>query len=380
MSLKIDKNHNEEPLVKQINKWTNKSNKLSFHEKPQNMISECMNKLQEDIDFTKKENIQNFFNEKYSEFSENFELSDFIGCGSEGYVYKGFYKKNKRPVAIKFIKMKYNKNKEKLNTRINQEIDICKKLHNINIIETYAHVKINDNYNFYILEYGKNGDLEYFLKYLLRRSLISETAINYFCKQILDGLNYLHKKCKIVHMDIKPSNILIDSTLCAKITDFSVSCSYKHFDSNNLVKFPFVGTSKFMPPEIINETIMKVKEAEKIDIYSLGSTLYYLFFGYYPYKLNEVKGKDYDNILEKIKNENLEFPIERKISILFKDFLNKTLEKDYNKRINIKDALNHPWIKASQAIFNEKENLGNLESFLIKIITDDIPNFNNLIN
>ena len=128
MSLKIDKNHNEEPLVKQINKWTNKSNKLSFHEKPQNMISECMYKLQEDIDFTKKENIQNFFNEKYSEFSESFELSDFIGSGSEGYVYKGFYKKNKRPVAIKFIKIKNNKNKEKINTRINQEIEICKKL------------------------------------------------------------------------------------------------------------------------------------------------------------------------------------------------------------------------------------------------------------
>ena len=83
--------------------------------------------------------------------------------------------------------------------------------------------------------------------------------------------------------------------------------------------------------------------------------------------------------LAKIKNEKLEFPEGRKISSLFKDFLIKTLEKDYSKRINLREALNHPWIKASKAIFDEKENLGCLENFLIKLITDGIANFNELI-
>ena len=83
--------------------------------------------------------------------------------------------------------------------------------------------------------------------------------------------------------------------------------------------------------------------------------------------------------MQQIHKEKLEFPKERKISNLFKDFLEKTLEKDYRKRIGIREALDHPWIKASKAIFDEKENLGCLENFLIKLITDNIANFNELI-
>ena len=380
-TLELEKIQNKITLENMNQKETNKSSK-SPSTKPQTNNSEIKSPFIEEPDLTNKVELESFLKEKYSQFFDNFELSDFINSGSEGYVYKGFFKSNKRQIAIKFTKFKYNKNntnKEKVYSRIIQEMNISKKLHNKNIMETYAHVKIDDDYNFCVLEYGKNGDLEYFLKHLLKRSLISETAINYFSKQILEGLEYLHRQCKIVHMDIKPGNILIDSNLCAKIADFSVSCSYGNFEPDNIVKFPFVGTGKFMPPEIIAKNNMKIKDSEKIDIYSLGVSLYYLFYGIHPYKLYEVKGKEYNNILDKIKNEKLEFPKERKISSFFKDFLVKTLEKDFNKRISIKEALNHPWIKASQAIFNEKENLGCLENFLIKIITDDIANFNDLI-
>ena len=83
--------------------------------------------------------------------------------------------------------------------------------------------------------------------------------------------------------------------------------------------------------------------------------------------------------MRQIQTKKLEFPEKRKISLKFKDFLGKCLEKDYKKRIGIREAFNHPWIKASKAIFDEKENLGCLENFLIKMITDNISNFNELI-
>ena len=134
-----------------------------------------------------------------------------------------------------------------------------------------------------------------------------------------------------------------------------------------------------MAPEILSKEHMKIKETEKIDIYSFGVSLYYLFYGEYPYKLKEVKGKDYNNILNKIKDEELTFPEKRKISNLFKDFFEKTLEKDYKKRLSIKQALDHPWIKGSQIIFDEKENTYCQESFLIRLITDNIPKFNEYI-
>ena len=329
--------------------------------------------------FSKKETVEEYLKINYPPFFENFELSDYINSGSSGNVFKGYYKTNRRPVAIKIIKNKNSKDKTKINTRIIQEMNISTKLHHKNVMETYVYLNLNDDFSFCVLEYGKNGDLEFFIHHLLKRLIISETTVNYFAKQILEGLEYLHKKCKIIHMDIKPSNILIDVSLSAKIADFSVSCSFENFEPETLVKFPFVGTAKFMAPEIISKENMKIKDGEKIDIYSFGATLYCLFYGVYPYKLYEVKGKDYNKILEQIQKEELEFPPERKISKLFKDFLQKTLEKDYKKRIGIKEALNHPWIKASKAIFDEKENLGCLENFLIKLITDNIASFNELI-
>ena len=369
--------NNPENLSKDRNKLSNSNSSVSSAK-----TSPQTNQQIEEGNFKTKEELKVFLEQNYPQFFENFELSEYIASGSSGNVFKGIYKQNKKQVAIKVLKNRYNKekkDKEKIFSRIKQEMDISSKLHNINIMETYAYINKNENCNFCVLEYGKNGDLENFMRHLLKRMIISETAVNYFGKQILEGLEYLHKRCKIVHMDIKPGNILIDAGLSAKIADFSVSCSYAHFEPENLVKFPFVGTGKFMPPEIIEKANMKIKESEKIDIYSLGVTLYCLFYGMYPYKLHEVKGKDYDKILEKIKNEKLEFPEGRKISSLFKDFLIKTLEKDYSKRINLREALNHPWIKASKAIFDEKENLGCLENFLIKLITDGIANFNELI-
>ena len=377
-NIKCQNNPNlTENLAKDRNKLSNSNSSVSSAK-----TSPQTNQQIEEGNFKTKEELKVFLDQNYPQFFENFELSEYIASGSSGNVFKGIYKQNKKQVAIKVLKNRYNKekkDKEKILSRIKQEMDISSKLHNINIMETYAYINKNENCNFCVLEYGKNGDLENFMRHLLKRMIISETAVNYFGKQILEGLEYLHKRCKIVHMDIKPGNILIDAGLSAKIADFSVSCSYAHFEPENLVKFPFVGTGKFMPPEIIEKANMKIKESEKIDIYSLGVTLYCLFYGMYPYKLHEVKGKDYDKILEKIKNEKLEFPEGRKISSLFKDFLIKTLEKDYSKRINLREALNHPWIKASKAIFDEKENLGCLENFLIKLITDGIANFNELI-
>ena len=67
------------------------------------------------------------------------------------------------------------------------------------------------------------------------------------------------------------------------------------------------------------------------------------------------------------------------VSDKFKDFLSKILDKDYTKRLSIKDALKHPWIKAYNILDEEKQNISNQENFLIKLITDAIPKFNEYI-
>ena len=326
--------------------------------------------------YCKLQNIYKYIDNNYSIFREKFELTDFISSGGEGIVYEGKLKRANKRQKLAF---KFEFDTKKKNNKECQEISILKKIHHKNITEIYAFIRMSEISSFCILELGSNGDLVNFQKKLLKRKVLSETIICYFAKQILEALEYLHK-CKIIHMDIKPTNILVDSNLNVKLTDFSVSCSYNLFHPEDLVKFPFVGTSKYISPEILNRTKMKIKESVKIDLYSLGITLYELAFDSFPYKLNEVENKDYDNILKNIQNEKLEFPKERKVSNIFKDFLRGLLEKDFTKRLNIKMALNHAWIKGADIINNEKENLLCHESFLINLVTDNIYKYNNYIN
>ena len=70
---------------------------------------------------------------------------------------------------------------------------------------------------------------------------------------------------------------------------------------------------------------------------------------------------------------------EFEISSKFKDFLKKVLDVDYKNRYSIKDALNDPWIKGWNIINEEKENTAIQENFIIKLISDNIPKFNEYI-
>ena len=130
-------------------------------------------KSNKENDFNNKENLEKYMKVNYPSFFETFELSEYINCGSVGQVFKGIYKVIKREVVIKMIKNRYNKySKEKIKSRIEEEMNISTKLHNMNIMETYAYIKINENYNFCALEYGKNGDLEYLIRHFLKRIII----------------------------------------------------------------------------------------------------------------------------------------------------------------------------------------------------------------
>ena len=320
-----------------------------------------------------KNNLVEYIQNNNKDFLENFEVLDYVSSGSVGTFYEGKYKKgSKQKIGLKFY-LNRKKNEK------NEEVNFLRKIKNKNIVGLFGYLKINDNNTCSVLELAKYGDLENFQKKILKRAYLTETLLCYLAKQILDALKYIHNS-KILHSDIKQNNILIDYNLNVKLTDFSVSSSYENKDPNSKINFPFVGTSKFISPEILEKTKILVKNANKIDIYSMGIMLYYLAFGTYPYDLKYVKSKDYENILNTLKNKKkLEFLEHRKISGMFQSFLEGILELDINKRLDIESALKHPWILGANIIMDEKEKLCCLQKFLVKLVTDDILEFNEYI-
>ena len=348
----------------------NKNEQMNwFNEKPPKIKAKCSRKNLKD-----PKEMTIYINKYNKEFSEDLELLEIVGTGSESNVFKTLIKSKKKLVITKII---FREKGEKINMR---EINHSKKLKNKNVVDFYgASTLIENKLDYMVMEYAKYGNLRDFQLKILKRTIFSECFLSFIVSQILNGLNYIHK-CKIVHFDIKPQNIIIDDYLNMKIIDFSISISYKNVKSNK-IRLPFRGTNFYMAPEVINMETIDVNDLNKIDLYSLGVLIYNLAFGCYPYDLKSEDSKDYNTIYEKIKTRELSLDNNNgNYSRYFIDFLGKLLEKDINKRISIYEALNHHWIKGAEILYDEKEKLYNAGCFLANLITDNCKSFNDYMN
>ena len=336
-----------------------------------NNSQEINNKITKD-DISTPDKLTRLLIFENNDILNTFEIKQLLDSGSESLVYKIINKNTQKPFVMKCI---INKQDVKYNI---SEFIILNKLKNDNIINFYGINEIKkDELDCIIMEYGKFGNIKSFMKNTLEKDYLSESLLCFFSYQILNGLKYCHKN-KICHFDIKPYNIIIDDYLKAKIIDFSISIDYSKINKNK-IKLPSMGTYFYMAPEVMESREINTNDLNKIDLYSLGITLYNLAYGIYPFGLIREDLKECEKIYYKIKNNKLEFDNKDNISLIFIDFLKRLLEKDIEKRININEALNHDWIKGANFLFEEKEKIYNVSNFLICLMTDNILNFNEYI-
>ena len=331
-----------------------------------------LNEIYNDIDELNK-----YLIEKAPEFYEKFELLEFKKCGSAGSVLKAQTKikaqnSKAKPkiVALKFLfNVKEGKAKKEIN---HQEIIAHGSLKHKNIPQIYGYYKIGDN-SCIAMEYSHYGDLENFKKKVIKRAPLSESLICYILGGLAEAVYYIHTHNKIIHMDIKQQNIVIDDYLNIKLTDYSISINYRNLKN---ISLPMIGTCYYMSPEVLKKETIPANYASKIDVYSIGVLLYLLAFCDYPFKLKEVDNKNYAQILKNIQQYDLEFPTDMENSKPFLNLLRNCLNKDIKKRYDIYQLMNDPFVKGYQIILNEKEKLYNAGKFVIDLMVDNILNFN----
>ncbi|KAL0017467.1 hypothetical protein SO802_004536 [Lithocarpus litseifolius] len=184
-------------------------------------------------------------------------FSEEIGRGAGGIVYKGVLSDN-RVAAIKFLKEASQGEGEFL-----AEVTIIGRINHMNLIEMWGYCA-EGNHRLLVYEYLEHGSLAdnlsaNVLDWEKRFKIVVGTA---------KGLAYLHEDCLdwILHCDVKPQNILLDSTYQPKVADFGLSkLQYRGVLKNS--SFSNIrGTRGYMAPE----WVFNLPITSKVDVYSYG--------------------------------------------------------------------------------------------------------------
>ncbi|XVE51728.1 hypothetical protein DITRI_Ditri02bG0064300 [Diplodiscus trichospermus] len=198
----------------------------------------------------------------YSELkaaTENFSPSKKLGEGGFGSVYKGTLADG-RVVAVKQLSVASHQGKNQFVT----EIATISAVQHRNLVKLFG-CCIEGNRRLLVYEYLENKSLDQALFGNNDLHLDWPTRFN-ICLSTARGLAYLHEESRprIVHRDVKASNILLDAELCPKISDFGLAKLYD--DKKTHISTRVAGTIGYLAPEYA----MRGHLTEKADVFSFG--------------------------------------------------------------------------------------------------------------
>ncbi|KAL8201323.1 hypothetical protein R6Q57_012662 [Mikania cordata] len=190
----------------------------------------------------------------------SFDEANKLGQGGFGAVYKGVLP-NGREIAVKRL-------------FFNHRHRACDFYNEVNMISSVNHKNLVKLVGFsclgpesaLIYEYLPNRSLDHFIFDPIKGKKLNWAKRFDIIFGIAEGLVYLHEntKTRIIHRDIKAANILLDSTLCAKIADFGLARSFQQ--DKNHISTGIAGTLGYMAPEYVTHGQL----TEKVDVYSFG--------------------------------------------------------------------------------------------------------------
>jgi len=276
-----------------------------------------------------------------------FELDEtdpacLIGAGGCSTVFKAAERQTHIMRAVKRITKKDVGEEEFLRN----EVAVMKKMDHPNIPKLFE-IFEDEKHLYLVMELCEGGDL---LDKLLESSHMAEPQAGIVARTLLAATNYMHVH-SIVHRDLKPENMLLKDPFDPvasqglhditpsniRVTDFGFARSLPE-DPAELM-YTKVGSPYYIAPEILHGQ----GYTKASDLWSIGTIIYLLLCGYPPFA-----GNTDAETLDMVKKGDFVFPKEhwKIISRPAKHLIAHLMEVDPSKRISLKRALEHPWIRA----------------------------------
>uniref|UniRef100_A0ACD5TQQ6 Uncharacterized protein n=1 Tax=Avena sativa TaxID=4498 RepID=A0ACD5TQQ6_AVESA len=290
---------------------------------------------------------------KLHDITDGFSEDRKIGSGGYGVVYKGLH--DGKEIAVKKLRPLVGLNDEPFD----KEFDTLSKIHHENVVHLIGYcyesrrnyIKHNhetitaiERERILCFEYMKGGSLD---KHITDETCVLDWPICYkIIRGTSDGLNHLHNSQDrpIFHLDLKPSNILLDENWTPKISDLGLSRIVATTKTHRTERFNMQGTIGYMPPEYIDSADI----SKKFDVFSLGSIIIRILDGMafnsrYSYMDSQQFIKHVIVNWEKRLQGSSRYKSHEKDTIQVNRCLEialRCVEKDRNKRPSIKDIVN----------------------------------------
>nr|AJP61126.1 SRKp [Arabidopsis halleri] len=193
--------------------------------------------------------------------TNDFSISNKLGEGGFGTVYKGRLIDGEE-IAVKKLSDVSTQGTNEFRT----EMILIAKLQHINLVRLLGCFADEDD-KILVYEYLENLSLDYYIFDETKSSELNwQTRFN-IINGIARGLLYLHKdsRCKVIHRDLKTSNILLDKDMIPKISDFGLARIFAR-DEEEATTRRIVGTYGYMAPEYAMDGVY----SEKSDVFSFG--------------------------------------------------------------------------------------------------------------
>nr|AFP33765.1 SRK [Arabidopsis halleri subsp. gemmifera] len=196
--------------------------------------------------------------------TNNFSVSNKLGEGGFGIVYKGRLH-NGKEFAVKRLSDLSHQGSDEFKT----EVKVISRLQHINLVRILG-CCASGKEKMLIYEYLENSSLDRHLFDKTRSSNLNWQRRFDITNGIARGILYLHhdSRCRIIHRDLKASNILLDKNMIPKISDFGMARIFSD-DVNEAITRRIVGTYGYMSPEYAMDGIY----SEKSDVFSFGVML-----------------------------------------------------------------------------------------------------------
>jgi len=255
-------------------------------------------------------------------------LEHTLGRGSCSRVVKAIWtQKNSkpRPVALKQFPIKSEERKNMLANELKTLAKVdCECL--VNLMGAF----LEDNSVTMVLEFMDQGSLES----LINKVKLSEQLVSAMTYQMLWGLSYLHFE-KRIHRDLKPGNVLLNSSGHVKLADFGIASLGKEMSST------VIGTTLYMAPE----RLLRQKYGALSDVWSLGLVVWQSATGTFPFD-------DLTSVLDLIETIQEPGSIERLIarSTMSTDLcqiVQACMQITEGNRIPARLLLRSPWFETS---------------------------------